>query len=342
MKTAIIYVQLGENPAKTLYLFASQAKKALPQSKLFLVTDSPGLWQEFPGQVIDVSSRGENNSFLGFRKQNKELERIAGGYWLNTLKRLFVLEVMQDFSIDWDDLLHFESDVYSFVSNEMVKCLRCRVNSTAIPRFSENRGIASVVYVRSLPALKKMISDFSQILGNNPTIRDDMELLGIALNTGVLSELPSLPADGWAWNKERYVFDGAAYGQYIFGQDPFHTDGNVISGFQNPHFNFDVSLAKWQLDEQESGSAQLKFKVKEDEWILANLHVHSKILLAESSLSDPVWRKYLTEANNQTARIPIAATETSVHSKKLDLRTRFRIAQKKGLINTILKKIRKI
>ena len=341
MTTAIVYVQLGENPAKTLHLFASQAKKARPQSNLYLLTDNPRLWQQFPGRVIDVSLRSENSGFLSFRKQNKELERIAGGYWLNTLKRLFVLEVMQDFSNEWHDLLHFESDVYSFVSTEIVDCLRFRVISAAIPRFSEGRGIASIIYVRSLPALTKMISDISEILILNPTIRDDMELLGVALDTGVLSELPSLPDESWDWNGATYVFDGAAYGQYFFGQDPFHTEGKIISGFQNPHFNFEVSLAKWRLDEQESRSTLLKFKVNEDEWIVANLHVHSKILLPESSLNDPVWKKYLAEANSETSRIPIATTDTSVHSKKLDIWTRFRIAQKKGLIVTILNKIKR-
>lgn len=320
-------------------MFASQANKVLLQSETFLITDSPRLWQEFPGRIIDVSLRSENTSFLAFRKRNKELERIAGGYWLNTLKRLFVLEVMQDFSTEWEDLLHFESDVYSFLSTELVECLRTRVSSSAVPRFSENRGIASIVYVRSVTALKKMTSDLSQILIDNPTIRDDMELLGIALNTGALSELPSLPQDAWEWKNEKFVFDGAAYGQYILGQDPFHTQGNIISGFRNPHFDFDVSLANWRLDKHELRSNQLRFWIEEEEWTLANLHVHSKILLPEPSQNNPVWKRYLAEANKQTSRVPVVATETSVHLEKLDLKTRFRIAQKNGMLKTILKKL---
>jgi hypothetical protein len=342
MTTALVYVQLGENPSKTLYLFATQAKRALSQSELYLLTDNPNLWKEFPGRILDISLYNENSGYLRFRNQNRHLERIAGGYWLNTLKRLFVLEVMQDYASEWNDLVHFESDVYSFLSDEMIECLRDRVPAVAVPRFSENRGIASVVYVRSQTALKKMISDLSQILFQKPNIRDDMELLGVALAIGAVSELPSLPTDGWDWNGERYIFDGAAYGQYFFGQDPFHTEGFIISGFQNPHFSFDISSVKWRLEKQPFSNVQLKFQLEENDLVLANLHIHSKIPLSESSTEDPLWKKYLDEANKKTIRTPIESNENSPHSEKLDLKTRFRIAQKKGLLKSLYKKLLKL
>ena len=342
MTTAIVYVQLGKNPAKTLSLFALQAKRTLTDSEIYLLADYPEMWPDFPGHVVDVSQRIDSAGFLRFRKQNKELERIAGGYWLNTLKRLFVLEAMQDFSSDWEDLLHFESDVFSFLSKEIVECLRANANSVGIPRFSENRGIASVLYVRNPLALKRLVADLTETLETGLVIRDDMELLGIMLARDLVSQLPSLPAEAWTWQGKKYVFDGAAYGQYLFGQDPFHTQGSVISGFQNPHFNFDLSSVNWELNNDASGITQLDFKSEEETWSLANLHVHSKILLPSPSLNEAIWKKYLLEANNQIPRIPVLASETSPHSKRIDIRTRLQIAIKKGLFKVILKKILQI
>lgn len=338
MSTTIVYVQLGDNSSKTLTRFANNALKGLIEPKLILLTDIPEKWADFPGEIVDISNYRLAQGYVKFEKANKELKGVAGGYWLNTLKRLFVLEALVNHSEIDEDIVHLESDVFSLLTTEMVEALRTNIQTVAVPRFSSNRGIASLLYLRNKKALASLIEKLSAILEENPDIRDDMELLGFALNQYQVQELPTLPKDAWHYHDRKLIFDGAAYGQYIFGQDPFHTNGYIVSGYKNPNFSFDPELAFWDITSSR-GESFLTMKFQQEIFTLANLHIHSKMLLNPLSYYDETWQNYINQANGQTVRTAIKVEEQSVHSSKPSLIVRLRIARKKGFVKTVTLKI---
>jgi hypothetical protein len=338
--TAIVYVQLGGNPSKTLLPFSQLSLEPLKDAINILLTDKPDMWTDFPGELVDISKFPLSPGYLNFEKRNRELQKIAGGYWLNTIKRIFVLEALSLSFSNWTEIIHLESDVYSLLTEDIAECLRCNISTAGIPRFSKERGIASLMYIRSSKSLNLLISQLSELLTQNENIRDDMELLGLALNLGILKELPSLPKDAWFWRGQKYLFDGAAFGQYLFGQDPFHTNGEIITGFKNPDFPIDISLGRWEiLGDKNSNQSSLEFAYLNDNYKLANLHVHSKFPLSALSMENPDWVKFINEANGEMERKSIPTTEKSVHSEKLSLITRLAIAKKNGLLRTTRDKI---
>jgi hypothetical protein len=338
--TAIVYVQLGENPSKTLIPFATHSFNSLENSLHILLTDLPKKWSNFPGQIVDISGKTLNAGYQKFEQEHKELKRVSGGYWLNTLKRLYVLEIMTTIPFEWDDMIHYESDIYPLITQEIIDCLRSKISSSAVPRFSDERGIASLLYIRNKKSLIHFIEGTSQILCEQHEIRDDMELLGAALNKSVIEELPSIPKDAWSWGDKRILFDGAAYGQFLFGQDPFHTNGKITLGYKNPSFPLDISLGKWSISKEgKTSPTSLKFNYLNQEYEIANLHVHSKLLLTELSQNNSEWANFLDVANGDAEQLIYESDEISVHSVKPSLLTRFLIARKKGLLRTMASKL---
>ncbi len=341
--TAIVYVQLGENPSKTLIPFATHSFNSLENSLHVLLTDLPEKWSNFPGEIVDISGKSLSAGYQNFEQEHKELRRLSGGYWLNTLKRLFVLEIMTTIPVEWDDMIHYESDIYPLITQEIIDCLRSNISSSAVPRFSDERGIASILYIRNKKSLIQFVDGISQILSEQHEIRDDMELLGVALNDSVIKELPSIPKDAWAWGDKKILFDGAAYGQFLFGQDPFHTNGKITPGYKNPSFPLDISLGKWWISaEDDTAPTSLKFNYLNQEYEIANLHVHSKLILAELSRKNSEWANFVDVANGDAQQLIYESHEISVHAVKPSLFTRFLIARKKGLLRTMAAKLQRI
>jgi hypothetical protein len=319
--------------------FAQHSASSIQDSVNILLTDQPQLWLDFPGELVDISNHTLSESYIEFEQQNRELRKVAGGYWLNTLKRLFVLDALLISPYKWIDMVHYESDVYPLLTPETLECMRQNITTTGVPRFSTERGIASLLYIKNRESLIDFIESISVILTEEKSIKDDMELLGLALNKGMVEELPTIPEDSWKWKGRNYVFDGAAYGQYLFGQDPFHTNGKIISGYQNPDFPVDLTKGKWGIKETTANRPSINFTYADREYEIANLHVHSKIALRSISKNDRQWSKYIQEANGETPRIAITISETSVHSERIPLQSRFLIAKKKGLIRSIKRKV---
>jgi hypothetical protein len=81
----------------------------------------------------------------------------------------------------------------------------------------------------------------------------------------------------WYENPEfSWVFDGAAYGQYLGGEDP--RNGTKGPGFVNTDVDFrtDQFLYGWRADAGRRYPTLLDGRGKE--WRIANLHIHCKRL----------------------------------------------------------------
>lgn len=346
MDIPYVFVHLGKNPSPQLIFMAIAAKKLNPSVELYLVTDHPKFWQDFPGMLIvyDKSKREEFISNLA--KKNKDMEEIAGGYWFFTFERLYALESIYS-KIEHDQpFLHFESDVLPMLLQKDLNLFTDRNLRTAVPRFSRSRGIASILYSPSHNDLKRFLNLINNYLTDSKQQINDMELLGLALNDGEIDELPTTPKDAWFdADGKRLIFDGAAIGQYLFGQDPFHTEGRRISGFINPDFQPSIQNWKWEIASNGPQPPLLKITAENLDFRVLNLHIHSKIILSEPSYGDD-WTRAVNEANGVIIRVAGEFTPNSIHTSRISLKNRFRSAQRKGLIRSIsaylLRRIRRM
>jgi len=342
-EVSIVYVHLGLNPSPTLNSFAAIAQSQLPDSKIFLITDYPDNWKHFPGKVVAYDKSLRTKEFRNFVNKNLELEDIAGGYWLFTLERLFALQVLGE-SIK-NPIIHFESDVFPILSPDVLDILAVKIDGVAVPRLSRERGIASIMYAKSATELQKVLERFLVMLNSNIKVTGDMDLLGLALNTGIVDELPTLPKNAWRiyrhGSARDIVFDGAALGQYLFGQDPIHTNDVRISGFQNSDFEVQLSKCLWRVDHKPVVGDELSFEIDGKTIYPVNLHIHSKEIIPILDFRNTRWIQAINEANRETSRISSETILNTIHTQPLKLSSRLRVARKHGFIQSGIRFLRK-
>lgn len=336
MGLASVFVHLGGNPSPQLSSMASAAKKINPSTDLFLITDQPDSWREFPGKLIEYSMSKRSKLLLKLARKNREMEEIAGGYWFYTLERIYALDcIYSEIGLD-EPFLHYESDVLPLIQECDSQLFRAKNLRTAVPRFSTNRGIASVLYSPSQQDFRRVLTYFNEYLMEKNSNINDMDLLGAALNGGIIDELPTLPEKAWIDSKgKKVIFDGAALGQYLFGQDPFHTQNRRVSGFINPDFSEDLSKWNWNLISLEDKSVILEVSANDMDYRILNLHIHSKLILKEPSF-DPIWIRAIYEANRVIPREVGELAPNIIHTSRVTLRNRFRLARKRGLVLSLL------
>ncbi len=352
-RTAVAFVHLGPNPAPTLIAFAAQAQSHLTDSSLFLITDHPSAWsEEFPGHVLAYDNRHRREIFESLAFRFPVLAQQAGGYAIRTLERLFALERLSGETSEQDDILHFESDVISFVGPEIREILRERCDRTAVPTVSDTKGCASILYAPNLPTLRGSLDDVEQLIPSDGSWLSDMQLLSLAIRAGNWQELPTHPKNAWPIElpngiptvENRLLFDAAAIGLYLFGLDPLHTSGVRASGHQHPDFPFDLPSWQWTLRADPSQThALVGAQLNEGpNLIFANLHIHAKWNPGTPSPSNLEWERIVAEANGERARQEISA-EPIYEFEGISARTRLlqRWREPKGaLVKRLARKMR--
>lgn len=293
-RTVLVFVHLGETIPQELYHHANLATKFHRSQDIYLITDSVVL--DFPGQVISLDEYELEQRFRNYQKRFPEISELDNGYWDFTLRRLLVLGVLENILEPETRIIHIESDVMILLPiTELVSALE-RINQAAIPKLGSS-GIASILYIPSIDALANFRESILLVLDHSQTPLTDMQVLGMGLSQGWLTEIPSVPTSESSRDGS-LIFDGAAIGQYLFGVNPIHTQGLVVSGYNNPHYPLELDSIQWSLDlDSDSTVARVvarNLSVRSD---LACLHVHSKELLPLPHPESLRWQRALLEAN---------------------------------------------
>lgn len=344
-RASVVYVHLGQNPAPTLIPFSRLVMSQLSDVDLYLITDCPTNWEEFPGTIIEYNKKLRTKGFDEYAKKFRVFEKISGGYWLFAVERLFAIHLLSNYING--PVIHLESDVYPIFSPELIETLYTRVNKVAVPRYSSNRGLASILYIKSFMDYLEVLNHLLFILNlNAKTLLSDMDLLGVALNKKIIEELPTYPSDSWEvdFNGEfkHIIFDAAALGQYLFGQDPFHTDSFRISGFKNPDFKIDLGDYTWNLTKDSIKVTRINMEMSGKKFYPVNLHIHSKELLPPLDLNNKRWIRAIEEANGHIERLRSEKVLNTIHSKPIEFSTRLRLAQRTGMTKAFIRFFRRI
>ncbi len=337
-RAIIIYVHLGSNPSPTLVNMALSASKNMKEASLILITDHAEKFPNFPGEIIEYSTKHRTREFRTFVQRNKELEGISGGYWLFALERLFAMQPAIK-SLPKDvPIIHFESDVYSFLDIRDVSELSRYYKGVAVPRIDENTGIASVLFAQNQESLEGALSSLLEVLAGNPNIKSDMHLLGQGLNLGILEELWSIPNPNARLGRPPILLDGAEIGQYFFGADPLHTGGVLKTGFTTPGSRIKFDEVKFSLSESPKS---LYVNTGIEMFKIGCLHNHAKRILETPENDSETWERFLQEANGTMPRNSAIAPPDLIHTKKVSFLNRFRRARNmnKNLLKYIIEKI---
>jgi len=329
---ALVFVHLGKNPAPTLVEMAKISRLYFPEADCYLVTDRASDWFEFPGKVLEYSKINRSTKFKDFSRRHPELEGISGGYWLYTTERIFCLSDLVKYLEPTQPVIHLESDVYSTIDLELFESYLSHLDiGTWVPRYSATRGIGSTIYSTSVSRLAQDLKALEDLISSNRRIDNDMDLLGAALNLGLLKELPTLMRDFENLRPESIVlFDALAVGQYIFGQDPLHTGGIRTSGYRNPDSEFDFDNCKFLVDFSKHPLGRVAAKCGGRKFEIATLHLHSKVTPSPIKQDTTYWEKAINAANQGVKTYSEIHYVDVIHMQPISLLNRIRRARKVG------------
>lgn len=314
----MVWVALGSQKPSTLVDYAALAIQRVPGSTAYLITDQPSMWEgSFPGQVVPYLRKNRSAVVRWVERNHPEKVLKNSGFWLKTLERLFVLSAIGEWVEEGQPIIHFESDVLSLVTPAQIQVLIERCQRIAFPSTAPNAGCASILFARNADVLGKGIKSLEELYLSEGRWLTDMELLGLALQEGFADELPTHPENAWSYRcvehepacRVRLVFDASAVGMYLFGVDPLHTAGVLVSGYQQKDFPHHLADFSWSIGpechaEQENGDT-ISFSCNGKGPIaIANLHVHAKISLDAVSADSLKWQDTLSEANGEKPREP--------------------------------------
>ena len=335
MKPVIVFVHLGKNKAPILNDVARAASKTALDTEVLLLTDNPEDHREFPGTVLFYDRNTRSASFKRFISKNRELQGVAGGYWLFAIERILALKALEHYVSLQTPVIHFESDVLSLMDTVTIIDICEKVRRTSVPRFSDDLGIGSVLVSPSVSKLMGDLSILEEILISNPEIRDDMHLLGHALNANLIEELPSRPLDShfnlvnplYNW-----IFDGAAIGQYLLGRDPIHNGGLRVSGYLNPDFGVDLRECRFEISSEGNSKIDRLFLSNGDTRLqVLNLHIHSKDPVTELHKNSDFWKQVIDAANKGYQLKSDTPVPDLIHSNRNTIVNRFRIIRRIGM-----------
>ena len=150
-----------------------------------------------------------------------------------------------------------------------------------------DRCSSGIMYVKQATSLEKLLDYYLHYINNSNEFMNEMTCLYryFQMNTNEIQLLPiywkNTTSSELVYKNDFYndsIFDAAAIGIYLLGEEPFHNNGRIITGKQNPHsaINYTKEQFIWKTDEQNRKKPYIWNGRK---WLLINnLHVHSKDL----------------------------------------------------------------
>ncbi len=231
-------------------------------------------------------------------------KNYRNGFWLYATERfLYLHDLMQHLGLF--DVFHLESDNMLYADlQSMLPVFRAHYPRIAAVFDTDTRCVPGFIYLAHKEAMEHLAEFFVR---QARTGKNDMDVIGLyrelngretidqlpILMKSYLYHYPLVSGTGQRTTRpESYiqyidefksVFDGAAFGQYLGGQDP--RNGPCAPGFVNLDAIFNVSniIFDWKRDRW--GRRVPYARVGQDQVKVNTLHIHSKQL--EKFLSVP-------------------------------------------------------
>jgi hypothetical protein len=300
---SLVFVHIGKELPGYVETALRQAHLFNPDAEIILIGNQRALENKcFELEWLHciacetIQKSKEHQKFIRLSVLDRKLK---GGLFYYATERFFYLDdLMQQYRLK--NVFHLENDVMLYANLEKLLPIFVKnYKGLALPFENEAKGLASFVFIANQTNLHQFIQF---LVAQARSKQNEMYLLGSFKNQNgqdLIEYLPNLMPDYLndhlfknVTNPARYcthldqfesIFDGAAYGQYLGGQDPFHR--NCAPGFINPECVYNASYMRfeWKTDLQERKVPYVIYNNKS--FRLNNLHIHSKNLKA--FFSDP-------------------------------------------------------
>ncbi len=302
----IVFVHLGKELPDYLPVSIAQARLFHPDWPIFLIANQAAL-EHLPEQLSqcnvqytpceELPTDPLHAEFL----QRSRLDRsFRDGFWTYTTERFFyVYELMKQ--QQFEELFHLENDVMLYTDLEiLLPIFHSQYNGKmAVTLDNEDRCIPGFLYISTSTPLYELLSFITERSISRSA--NDMMFLARFHNIFQGRYIDSLPVIMPQYTQERELksahgghrtdnptlfhrnidlfsslFDAAALGQYLGGQDP--RNGPCEFGFVNESSLFQTNLLEFEWQQDQAGRWIPFAKYQGQLWKINNLHIHSKQL----------------------------------------------------------------
>lgn len=285
MHVSIVY--LGDGLPSYLLKNLKYLKQTFQNEHIVFISDS----DKSLGIVSNMGIRtwkfqGLTEIVETYRKSLRHDWAFRSNFWFNTLARYFAIDAYMSEHQE-NSHLHLEADNFLFPYFPF-EFFRNHESKLAFPMESDEMGVASVLFIPNLHALKILIDTSVKEISENP-FATDMTILGKIANSSsyLSSKLRVLPKELENTLKETNypshfsskadipgVFDAISHGQFLLGVDPRNFRGvRKVFAAQVSHI-----VDPTQLNYRVNGKNELCIAKEGDLWPIYNLHNHSKDL----------------------------------------------------------------
>jgi hypothetical protein len=315
--TAIqILVQLGPIP-DFVWHYAEQNHQLNPQFATVLIADAKAVSPRTGITVVPFDSLVSPAEL-----QELTLALVASdidphwrkGYWLRIYGRFLALRnYCNQSGLDpHTPVIHLESDMASFITEQLLTEILHESDALNRMAFIDTEtACPGVIVSRNAAAMAALCAAVLTDVhaGRN---RSDMQSLAMA-DSHLLRPLATLPEQSMRTMQVRtadaegvlgqeqpaaLIFDAAAVGQYLFGIDPRNQQGILMPGYRETRGGLDPGYwQNWSLALCEDGVTRVTAKAGDQLLVLANLHIHAKIIIPRPEIGNEYWNTQLGIAN---------------------------------------------
>jgi hypothetical protein len=278
-KSPLVFVYLGDTLPEYVYYSLLLACETSHCDVIFISEVAVVLEDKNNYQNVLLDTFYDKFEFENIVQNLNFDENLWDGFWLKTLERFFVIKQWMKYS-NTDKLFHAELDNLVFNLTDLDKKLDNLGAYIFVPRDSDERVIASLVYINSYESITK----FCKYAGKENESKNEMELLSHFADENP-NYIKSLPTDIIFENIEQDkeikeyqqlngIFDAASLGQWLFGIDARLIKKPLFNHFKNDCAYSKIEKLKFNYDKEfHTFSVNIENKI----YNLYNLHVHSKV-----------------------------------------------------------------
>jgi hypothetical protein len=279
----LVFVHLGPGKADHLPVNVKHIKKLFPESSITLIITEDGHRSLRNLQGINYYTyKRINNSETTFA-QLEHNSNFREGFWIFSLERIFALEEWSAVKLT-SNFLHIESDV--LLMSDFPLSVIESLDVLAWTRFNDVRDVATFIYSPNHKEIAWVVEEIKKLIVTDRLITDMTSLSHIShRNVDRVKILPSTPSE--LKEGEHGLFDPAAYGMWLTGQDPRNRWGFLHKYV--PLLDSDSKPENFSYIVKKEGRIEIS-DVKKS-YSLYNLHIHSKrkVLFGQNWLTFLKW-----------------------------------------------------
>ncbi len=305
---ALVFVHIGRELPGYLETALNQARLFNQDCPIYLVANREALLRFSPKTAdpllvqVSCESLDQTAEHRAFIQRSNLDKQWAGGFWNHATERFFYLyDLMVEHHLE--HVFHLENDnmLYADVQ-ELLPLFQRYYPGIGATFDNEERFIGGFVYIRNAPRLQPLVAFLAahahegryemQVIAQfkEESDRKQIDYLPIVMPEYTAAHPLISPAGHRARAARLFsnhieafssIFDAAALGQYLGGQDP--RNGPSHPGFINESCLFNPSLLSFEWERDQKGR-RVPYAIYEGRKCrINNLHIHCKRLHEFSS-----------------------------------------------------------